>query len=111
MCLLQPGVPAFTVKQPDGPMKVLQERAEEIGVRNTNMHFKYTLQNAVNLLTLFCISLSQCSLSVCPDLEEYQSEGSLRLGLAGHHQRSNASLALQLSHTWLQRHFLTGACF
>uniref|UniRef100_A0A8C1ND27 Folylpolyglutamate synthase n=1 Tax=Cyprinus carpio TaxID=7962 RepID=A0A8C1ND27_CYPCA len=74
------GVPAFTVKQPVGPMKVLQERAEEIG----------------------------CSLSVCPDLEEYESEGSLRLGLAGHHQRRNASLALQLSHTWLQRHFLTG---
>ncbi|XP_016325589.1 folylpolyglutamate synthase, mitochondrial-like [Sinocyclocheilus anshuiensis] len=73
------GVPAFTVKQPDGPMKVLQERAEETG----------------------------CSLSVCPDLEEYESEGSLSLGLAGHHQCSNASLALQLSHTWLQRHFLT----
>uniref|UniRef100_A0A9R1SJ92 Folylpolyglutamate synthase n=2 Tax=Cyprinus carpio TaxID=7962 RepID=A0A9R1SJ92_CYPCA len=52
-----------------------------------------------------------CSLSVCPDLEEYQSEGSLRLGLAGHHQRSNASLALQLSHTWLQRHFLTGVIY
>uniref|UniRef100_A0A671R944 Folylpolyglutamate synthase n=1 Tax=Sinocyclocheilus anshuiensis TaxID=1608454 RepID=A0A671R944_9TELE len=79
--IFKPGVPAFTVKQPDGPKKVLQERAEEIG----------------------------CSLSVCPDLEKYQSEGSLRLGLAGHHQRSNASLALQLSHTWLQRHFLTGA--
>lgn len=77
--IFKPGVPAFTVKQPDGPMKVLQERAEEIG----------------------------CSLSVCPDLDEYESEGSLRLGLAGHHQRSNASLALQLSHTWLQRHFLT----
>ncbi|KAK7131532.1 hypothetical protein R3I94_016603 [Phoxinus phoxinus] len=77
--IFKPGVPAFTVKQPDGPMKVLQERAEEIG----------------------------CSLSVCPDLDEYESEGSLRLGLAGQHQRSNASLALQLSHTWLQRHFLT----
>ncbi|XP_051537101.1 folylpolyglutamate synthase, mitochondrial-like isoform X2 [Myxocyprinus asiaticus] len=77
--IFKPGVPAFTVKQTDGSMKVLQERAEEIG----------------------------CSLSVCPDLDEYESEGSLRLGLAGHHQRSNASLALQLSHTWLQRHFLT----
>uniref|UniRef100_A0A672PSP0 Folylpolyglutamate synthase n=1 Tax=Sinocyclocheilus grahami TaxID=75366 RepID=A0A672PSP0_SINGR len=77
--IFKPGVPAFTVKQSDGPKMVLQERAEEIG----------------------------CSLSVCPDLEEYQSEDSLRLGLAGHHQRSNASLALQLSHTWLQRHFLT----
>ncbi|XP_050949609.1 folylpolyglutamate synthase, mitochondrial isoform X2 [Labeo rohita] len=76
--IFKPGVPAFTVKQPDGPMKVLQERAEETG----------------------------CSLSVCPDLEEYESEGSLRLGLAGQHQHSNASLALQLSHTWLQRHFL-----
>ncbi|XP_057217162.1 folylpolyglutamate synthase, mitochondrial [Triplophysa rosa] len=77
--IFKPGVPAFTVKQPDGPMKVLQERAEEIG----------------------------CSLSVCPDLDEYESEGSLTLGLAGHHQRSNASLALQLSHAWLHRHFLT----
>ncbi|XP_050949608.1 folylpolyglutamate synthase, mitochondrial isoform X1 [Labeo rohita] len=77
--IFKPGVPAFTVKQPDGPMKVLQERAEETG----------------------------CSLSVCPDLEEYESEGSLRLGLAGQHQHSNASLALQLSHTWLQRHFLS----
>nr|AAH58343.1 Folylpolyglutamate synthase [Danio rerio] len=77
--IFKPGVPAFTVKQPDGPMKVLQERAEEVG----------------------------CSLSVCPDLDEYESEGSLSLGLAGQHQRSNASLALQLSHTWLQRHVLT----
>ncbi|XP_051532823.1 folylpolyglutamate synthase, mitochondrial [Myxocyprinus asiaticus] len=77
--IFKPGVPAFTVKQPDGSLKVLQERAEEIG----------------------------CSLSVCPDLDEYKSEGSLRLGLAGQHQCSNASLALQLSHTWLQRHFLT----
>lgn len=72
---------------------------------------RYTIQNAVHLLTLFSVFLSQCSLSVCPDLDEYESEGSLRLGLAGHHQRSNASLALQLSHTWLQRHFLTGVCF
>lgn len=29
----QPGVPAFTVKQPDSPMVVLKERAKEIGVR------------------------------------------------------------------------------
>ncbi|KAG9342197.1 hypothetical protein JZ751_016699 [Albula glossodonta] len=38
-----PGVPAFTVKQPDGPMAVLQERAQEI----------------------------QCPLHVCPELAEY----------------------------------------
>lgn len=35
LCLWsKPGVPAFIVNQPDGPMKVLQERAEEIGVRS-----------------------------------------------------------------------------
>lgn len=109
MCLLQRGVPAFTVKQPDGPMKVLQERAEEIGVRIMNLlQIQFRMQLICSHFSAFP---SQCSLSVCPDLEEYQSEASLRLGLAGHHQRSNASLALQLSHTWLQRHFLTGVRF
>ncbi|KAG7476804.1 hypothetical protein MATL_G00086680 [Megalops atlanticus] len=77
--IFKPGVPAFTVKQPEGPMTVLQERAEEIG----------------------------CPLRVCPDLEEYQAvNGPLRLGLAGQHQHSNASLALQLSQTWLKHRCL-----
>uniref|UniRef100_A0A8C9S149 Folylpolyglutamate synthase n=1 Tax=Scleropages formosus TaxID=113540 RepID=A0A8C9S149_SCLFO len=76
--IFKPGVPAFTVKQPEGPMAVLMERAREIG----------------------------CPLSVCPDLEEYQVEAHpLHLGLAGQHQHSNASLALQLSQSWLQRRF------
>ncbi|XP_048875519.1 folylpolyglutamate synthase, mitochondrial isoform X2 [Brienomyrus brachyistius] len=79
--IFKPGVPAFTVTQPDGPMAVLQDRAMEIG----------------------------CSLSMCPDLEEYQPEvGPLRLGLAGRHQRSNASLALQLSRCWLQHRCQSG---
>uniref|UniRef100_A0A8C8K8I6 Folylpolyglutamate synthase n=1 Tax=Oncorhynchus tshawytscha TaxID=74940 RepID=A0A8C8K8I6_ONCTS len=79
--IFKPGVPAFTVKQPDSPMMVLKERAKEIG----------------------------CPLWVCPELEEYPADsGPLRLGLAGHHQRSNASLALQLSHSWLQRRCLPG---
>uniref|UniRef100_A0AAY4EJ24 Folylpolyglutamate synthase n=1 Tax=Denticeps clupeoides TaxID=299321 RepID=A0AAY4EJ24_9TELE len=77
--IFKPGVPAFTVKQPEAPMTVLQQQAEEIG----------------------------CSLSVCPELDEYEVEdGPLRLGLAGQHQHSNASLALQLSHCWLQRRYL-----
>ncbi|XP_029503545.1 folylpolyglutamate synthase, mitochondrial [Oncorhynchus nerka] len=77
--IFKPGVPAFTVKQPDSPMMVLKERAKEIG----------------------------CPLWVCPELEEYPADsGPLLLGLAGHHQRSNASLALQLSHSWLQRRCL-----
>ncbi|KAG5834973.1 hypothetical protein ANANG_G00267200 [Anguilla anguilla] len=76
--IFKPGVPALTVKQPDGPMAVLEERAKEIG----------------------------CSLQVCPELEEYPvPSGSLQLGLAGQHQHSNASLALQLSQAWLQRHY------
>ncbi|KAJ8346424.1 hypothetical protein SKAU_G00278250 [Synaphobranchus kaupii] len=76
--IFKPGVPAFTVKQPDGTMTVLQDRAEEIG----------------------------CSLQVCPKLDEYQApSGPLHLGLAGQHQQCNASLALQLSHTWLQHHY------
>ncbi|XP_018588380.2 folylpolyglutamate synthase, mitochondrial isoform X2 [Scleropages formosus] len=82
--IFKPGVPAFTVKQPEGPMAVLMERAREIG----------------------------CPLSVCPDLEEYQVEAHpLHLGLAGQHQHSNASLALQLSQSWLQRRCFPGHLF
>ncbi|CAI5666169.1 unnamed protein product [Oreochromis niloticus] len=77
--IFKPGVPGFTVRQPEGAMPVLKERAKEIG----------------------------CPLWVCPQLEDYQPDcGPLHLGLAGQHQRSNASLALQLSHTWLQRRCL-----
>ncbi|XP_048844826.1 folylpolyglutamate synthase, mitochondrial-like isoform X2 [Brienomyrus brachyistius] len=79
--IFKPGVPAYTVRQPEGPMKVLQERAREIG----------------------------CPLCVCPDLQEYEDPGRpLRLGLAGQHQRSNAALALQLSWSWLQRQQVAG---
>ncbi|XP_028269053.1 folylpolyglutamate synthase, mitochondrial-like [Parambassis ranga] len=75
--IFKPGVPAFTVRQQPGSLKVLQRRAEEIG----------------------------CPLSVCPDLEQYEAVvGPVRLGLAGAHQRLNASLALQLSFSWLQHH-------
>ncbi|XP_017347799.1 folylpolyglutamate synthase, mitochondrial [Ictalurus punctatus] len=73
--IFKPGVPAFIVNQPDGPMKVLQERAEEIG----------------------------CPLFLCPELAQYRSSEEVKLGLAGQHQWSNASLALQLTHCWLQR--------
>uniref|UniRef100_A0A8C7WB65 Folylpolyglutamate synthase n=1 Tax=Oncorhynchus mykiss TaxID=8022 RepID=A0A8C7WB65_ONCMY len=80
--IFKPGVPVFTVKQLDRPMTVLQDRAKEIG----------------------------CPLWVCPDLEQYESAaGPLSLGLAGQQQRYNASLALQLSKTWLQRYRQSGA--
>ncbi|KAJ0057510.1 hypothetical protein NL108_009251, partial [Boleophthalmus pectinirostris] len=79
--IFKPGVPAFTVKQPEEAMAVLKDRAKDIG----------------------------CSLQVCPSLMDYDTDsGPLRLGLAGQHQQPNASLALQLSHTWMQRRCLPG---
>ncbi|XP_039177373.1 folylpolyglutamate synthase, mitochondrial isoform X3 [Crotalus tigris] len=74
--IFKPGVPAFTVPQPERPLDVLKQRAEEC----------------------------QCPLFLCPDLEAFEDRGKLlKLGLAGDHQRSNAALALQLSRTWLSR--------
>uniref|UniRef100_A0A8C6YJG1 tetrahydrofolate synthase n=1 Tax=Naja naja TaxID=35670 RepID=A0A8C6YJG1_NAJNA len=74
--IFKPGVPAFTVPQPERPLEVLKQRAEEC----------------------------QCPLFLCPDLDAFEDDDKfLQLGLAGDHQRSNAALALQLSHTWLDR--------
>ncbi|XP_071321701.1 folylpolyglutamate synthase, mitochondrial isoform X2 [Trachinotus anak] len=82
--IFKPGVPAFTTKQPENAMTVLKDRAKEIG----------------------------CPLQVCPDLEDYKADcGPLRLGLAGLHQHCNASLALQLTHVWLQRRCLPDKSF
>ncbi|NWI86153.1 FOLC protein, partial [Pitta sordida] len=73
--IFKPGVPAFTVAQPERPLEVLRERAQE----------------------------RRCPLYLCPELDEFEEScGALELGLAGAHQRSNAALALQLARTWLQ---------
>ncbi|EPY83272.1 folylpolyglutamate synthase, mitochondrial [Camelus ferus] len=70
------GVPAFTVLQPDGPLAVLRDRAQQIS----------------------------CPLYLCPPLEALEEGGPpLTLGLEGEHQQSNATLALQLARCWLQR--------
>ncbi|XP_051794216.1 folylpolyglutamate synthase, mitochondrial [Acanthochromis polyacanthus] len=82
--IFKPGVPAFTVRQPEDALATLRGRAKEI----------------------------KCPLQVCPELDDYQTDcGPLRLGLAGQHQHSNASLALQLSHTWLQKRCLPDKSF
>lgn len=74
--IFKPGVPAFTVPQPERPLEVLRDRARELG----------------------------CPLYVCPELDAFEAGSqALELGLAGGHQRSNAALALQLARTWLQR--------
>ncbi|XP_064435582.1 folylpolyglutamate synthase, mitochondrial isoform X2 [Mirounga angustirostris] len=70
------GVPAFTVLQPDGPLAVLWDRAQQIS----------------------------CPLYLCPPLEALEEGGPpLALGLDGEHQRFNAALALQLARCWLQQ--------
>ncbi|XP_012576900.1 PREDICTED: folylpolyglutamate synthase, mitochondrial [Condylura cristata] len=70
------GVPAFTVLQPDGPLAVLRDRAQQVS----------------------------CPLYLCPPLEVLEEGGlPLALGLQGEHQRSNAALALQLARCWLQQ--------
>ncbi|CAN9512772.1 unnamed protein product [Ophioblennius macclurei] len=75
--IFKPGVPAFTVTQKSEALTVLQRRANQV----------------------------QCPLVVCPELHQYEAAvGPISLGLAGSHQRLNASLALQLSFSWLQRH-------
>ncbi|NXY92507.1 FOLC protein, partial [Alcedo cyanopectus] len=74
--IFKPGVPAFTVAQPERPLEVLRDRAQE----------------------------RECPLYLCPDLDAFEGDHQpLELGLAGAHQRSNAALALQLARTWLQR--------
>uniref|UniRef100_A0A8C8ABH1 tetrahydrofolate synthase n=1 Tax=Otus sunia TaxID=257818 RepID=A0A8C8ABH1_9STRI len=74
--IFKPGVPAFTVAQPERPLEVLRDRAQE----------------------------RECPLYLCPELDDFEGgHRALELGLAGAHQRSNAALALQLARAWLQR--------
>ncbi|XP_037255826.1 folylpolyglutamate synthase, mitochondrial isoform X1 [Falco rusticolus] len=73
--IFKPGVPAFTVAQPERSLEVLRDRAQE----------------------------RECPLYLCPELDDFEvGHRPLELGLAGAHQRSNAALALQLARTWLQ---------
>lgn len=69
---------AFTVEQEEEAMKVLRERAKE---RN-------------------------CKLNVVPGFESYPWKGGIPiLGIPGDIQKSNASLAVQLAHTWIKRRY------
>ncbi|KAG8141829.1 putative Folylpolyglutamate synthase protein [Naja naja] len=76
----------------------------------TIMAFHVFLQEKVDLAVIEvgiggaydCTNI--CPLFLCPDLDAFEDDDKfLQLGLAGDHQRSNAALALQLSHTWLDR--------
>uniref|UniRef100_A0A803N514 Folylpolyglutamate synthase n=1 Tax=Chenopodium quinoa TaxID=63459 RepID=A0A803N514_CHEQI len=72
--LLQQGIPAFTVPQPEEAMSVLEENASKLNV----------------------------NLQVASPLDPNLLNG-LQLGLHGEHQFVNAGLAVSLCSTWLQR--------
>uniref|UniRef100_H2YQE8 Folylpolyglutamate synthase n=1 Tax=Ciona savignyi TaxID=51511 RepID=H2YQE8_CIOSA len=73
--IFKPGAALFTVPQPDEGMKVLIQRADEAGEH----------------------------LKVVPQLDLYPIGKEIQLGLAGDHQKANASLAVQLANSWLER--------
>ncbi|XP_028408389.1 folylpolyglutamate synthase, mitochondrial-like [Dendronephthya gigantea] len=70
------GVPAFTVPQDEISTRVLAQRAKEL----------------------------KAPLKVVPELCSYPGETVTSLGIEGRHQFLNASLALQLCNTWLDRY-------
>ncbi|NWY59160.1 FOLC protein, partial [Chionis minor] len=105
--IFKPGVPAFTVAQPERPLEVLRDRAQEREVSWVARGWVGgTLWQGVGGLSFLS---PQCPLYLCPELDAFEGDhGMLELGLAGAHQRSNAALALQLARTWLQRRSCRG---
>ncbi|NXG84416.1 FOLC protein, partial [Stercorarius parasiticus] len=97
--IFKPGVPAFTVAQPERPLEVLRDRAQE---REVSWVLRGWMWGTPWWGGLSRLS-PQCPLYLCPELDAFEGDhGALELGLAGAHQRSNAALALQLARTWLQ---------
>ncbi|XP_027043743.1 folylpolyglutamate synthase, mitochondrial-like isoform X2 [Pocillopora damicornis] len=74
--IFKPGVPAFTVPQPETALDVVANRAKEI----------------------------KAPLHIIPPLDDYPG-GLPVLGLEGDHQLLNASLAVQLCQTWVSRRY------
>ncbi|NWH79817.1 FOLC protein, partial [Piaya cayana] len=98
--IFKPGVPAFTVAQPERPLEVLRDRARERKVSWVVDGSRWGVPRGGGLSLLS----PQCPLYLCPELDAFEGDHrALALGLAGTHQRSNAALALQLARMWLQR--------
>ncbi|XP_077986684.1 folylpolyglutamate synthase, mitochondrial-like isoform X2 [Glandiceps talaboti] len=75
--ICKPGRPAFTVPQPEEAMAAVVKRAKEL----------------------------QAPIQVTPMLNDYDWQGRpMELGLAGEHQKLNASLAIQLCRAWIEEH-------
>ena len=103
--IMKPGAPTFTVPdQPGATLQLLNQIALTVKVNflpcfPLAKHFaeRYRIKKTKNILTF-----KQCPLYTVPPLEEYQwNQHEMTLGLAGKVQLKNASLALQLSHAFL----------
>ena len=100
--LVQKGVPAFTVSQPQEAMQVLKDKAAQLDVSSNSVTAKSLHCIAGRFYSIIQITLLQVHLQVASQLDGNLING-LRLGLAGEHQYVNAGLAIMLSSTWLQR--------
>lgn len=88
----------FTVEQESDGAAVLQERAQEKGCQLIVVppFEAYHLSPSVNS--------EACDPSAHKSLSSVSPISSLSLGIPGLVQRHNASIAVQLSFTWLKRH-------
>ena len=73
--IFKPGCPAFTTSQPEIALAALQRKAAEHGI----------------------------SLTITRPWDSYANAASVRVGLAGEHQKLNAALALELVAAWEAR--------
>ena len=76
--IFKKNIPAFTVEQPQAAIKILDERAKELGT----------------------------ILSIVPDLSHYWDQRNIHLGISGDYQKLNAALAVQLAYCWLNNGLL-----
>lgn len=89
---VQPGVPALAIDQPAEGLDVLRARAEELGASS----FTVVPENP----DLYSITLGTLPSFILPSLAN-PNPTSGKSGLAGAHQRTNASLSLALVQTFL----------
>ncbi|XP_077865293.1 folylpolyglutamate synthase, mitochondrial-like [Saccoglossus kowalevskii] len=82
--ICKPGRPAFTITQSKEAMDTILSRAKEL----------------------------KAPIQLVPELDEYDWQGHpMKLGIAGDHQKRNASLAIQLCRAWMEEHTLSNTSF
>ncbi|KOB72856.1 Folylpolyglutamate synthase, mitochondrial [Operophtera brumata] len=86
--VMKPGCAAYTVRQPADAMRVLRQTADAVKVGSLDLG----------------MSQWSCSLTIAPDYNTYtfpeSQKPNLQVNLEAY--RTNASLAIQLAHSWLR---------